>query len=383
MKQQLGRALALLAVIAAVVVAAPTGVPGSPDSARALVGDCTPGADWGTLRTDLATQVVQLVNQHRASLGLSQLAVTTPLIERCGLEVAPHGVLPLHAARRSRPARRPRRQRPAAGLRLPGNDRGLGREHRLRLRDRQRGHAGLAQLARPPRQHRDGELPRDRRRRSREQQRHDLLDAGVRHLDDRRLDAPAASPPPAPVYACSNGADDDGDGKVDYPADPGCASTTDNDEYNAPAPPPPPRRPTPARTAGTTTSTARSTTPPTPAARRRPTTTSTTPPPHPRRRPTYACSNGKDDDFDGKIDYPADTGCSGPTDNTEAQGLRLEVRPGGAPAALRLLCKRPLDRGDSRSTSSRPSCRHRQHGAEEEREHACAEESVLRTGPTR
>ena len=79
MKQQLARAVALLAVITAVVVAAPTGVPGSPDGARAVVGDCTPGADWGTLRNDLAGQVVQLVNQHRASLGLAQLAVTTPL----------------------------------------------------------------------------------------------------------------------------------------------------------------------------------------------------------------------------------------------------------------------------------------------------------------
>ena len=80
-----------------------------------------------------------------------------------------------------------------------------------------------------------------------------------------------APPPPAPTYACSNGRDDDGDGKIDYPADPGCTSTTDNDEYNAP---------------------------PAPA-------------------PTYACSNGRDDDGDGKVDYPADPGCTSPTDNNE------------------------------------------------------------------
>jgi uncharacterized protein YkwD len=72
------RALALAAVISAVVVAAPGGLPGSPATADA-VGDCTPGADWGTLRQDLSTQVVQLVNQHRASRGLTQLTVTTPL----------------------------------------------------------------------------------------------------------------------------------------------------------------------------------------------------------------------------------------------------------------------------------------------------------------
>ena len=77
-KKLFGRILALVAVVAAVAVVGPTGVPGSPAGAAA-VGDCTPGSDWGTLRQDLATQVVQLVNQHRASRGLTQLAVTTPL----------------------------------------------------------------------------------------------------------------------------------------------------------------------------------------------------------------------------------------------------------------------------------------------------------------
>lgn len=40
--------------------------------------------------------------------------------------------------------------------------------------------------------------------------------------------------------ACSNKRDDDADGKVDYPADPGCASATDTDETDAATPPPPP-----------------------------------------------------------------------------------------------------------------------------------------------
>ncbi len=34
-------------------------------------------------------------------------------------------------------------------------------------------------------------------------------------------------------YACSNGIDDDGDGLIDYPYDPGCATRNDDDEYNA------------------------------------------------------------------------------------------------------------------------------------------------------
>jgi hypothetical protein len=40
--------------------------------------------------------------------------------------------------------------------------------------------------------------------------------------------------PPPPVYQCNDGKDNDGDGLIDM-ADPGCSSKTDNDEYNAPA----------------------------------------------------------------------------------------------------------------------------------------------------
>ena len=86
------------------------------------------------------------------------------------------------------------------------------------------------------------------------------------------------SPPPPPRRQCSDGVDNDGDGKIDYPNDPGCTGTADNDEYNAP---PPPRRYRSARTASTTTATARSTGPPTQAAPTAPTTTNTT---HHRRR---------------------------------------------------------------------------------------------------
>ncbi|MBP6858083.1 MAG: DUF11 domain-containing protein [Candidatus Pacebacteria bacterium] len=35
-----------------------------------------------------------------------------------------------------------------------------------------------------------------------------------------------------PTYQCNDGYDNDGDGKVDYPNDPGCSSYNDNDEYN-------------------------------------------------------------------------------------------------------------------------------------------------------
>jgi hypothetical protein len=61
--------------------------------------------------------------------------------------------------------------------------------------------------------------------------------AAISHLSGR------GSPKPQ----CSNGFDDDSDGKVDYPADSGCTSKTDKSEYNAvrsiPPPPPPPPPP--------------------------------------------------------------------------------------------------------------------------------------------
>jgi hypothetical protein len=37
-----------------------------------------------------------------------------------------------------------------------------------------------------------------------------------------------------PTYQCSDGIDNDGDKKIDYPADPGCSSPTDNNEFNLP-----------------------------------------------------------------------------------------------------------------------------------------------------
>jgi hypothetical protein len=39
---------------------------------------------------------------------------------------------------------------------------------------------------------------------------------------------------------CSDAYDNDGDGKIDYPADPGCFGPQDNDETDPPPPPPPP-----------------------------------------------------------------------------------------------------------------------------------------------
>jgi hypothetical protein len=62
---------------------------------------------------------------------------------------------------------------------------------------------------------------------------------------------------------CNDGIDNDGDGKIDYPADPGCTSAIDDDETNP------------------------------------------------------QCNDGIDNDADGFIDFPSDPGCSSLLDNSE------------------------------------------------------------------
>ncbi len=81
---------------------------------------------------------------------------------------------------------------------------------------------------------------------------------------------PGTPPPPPPPAACADGLDNDGDGLVDFPADPGCASSSDTDETDAPPPPPP-----------------------------------------------AACADGLDNDGDGLTDYPADPGCADLLDTDE------------------------------------------------------------------
>jgi uncharacterized protein YkwD/chitodextrinase len=61
-------ALAGIAAVAAVVV-----------PSAGAVTNCSVSSSWGTNRADLASQVVALVNQHRASIGRSQLSVSSSL----------------------------------------------------------------------------------------------------------------------------------------------------------------------------------------------------------------------------------------------------------------------------------------------------------------
>jgi serine/threonine protein kinase len=104
--------------------------------------------------------------------------------------------------------------------------------------------------------------------------------------------------------ACADHRDNDGDGKTDYPRDRGCSSASDRNEHNrrptiTPPPPPPPVTP-PANPVA----------PATPATITPPVAAPTTP-------RLAVCKDGRDNDTDGKTDYPADPDCSSPTDPAE------------------------------------------------------------------
>ncbi|MGQ0698774.1 MAG: OmpA family protein [Panacagrimonas sp.] len=110
-----------------------------------------------------------------------------------------------------------------------------------------------------------------------------LLNIGLQ-LPLRKKPLPPAPPPPvevvAPAAICADTLDNDGDGLIDFPGDPGCSAADDTDETDPPQ-----------------------------------------------------CSDGKDNDGDGLIDFPGDKGCTGADDNDEvdpcktpAPGERISLK---------------------------------------------------------
>jgi hypothetical protein len=102
-----------------------------------------------------------------------------------------------------------------------------------------------------------------------------------------------------PTNQCADGIDNDGDGLIDYPQDPGCDSARDNDE--------------------------------------------TDPPP-----PAAQCADGIDNDGDGKIDL-ADPGCVNSTDNDETDPpppvfVSVPATPAATPSGPRFLSPFPIVR---------------------------------------
>lgn len=97
-----------------------------------------------------------------------------------------------------------------------------------------------------------------------------------------------------PVPECRDGVDNDDDGLIDHPDDPGCSSRSDDSESPDPTPSP---APTPTGTESPSPSPSES------------------PSPSPSPGVT-ACSDGIDNDGDGLVDG-ADTGCKSPEDDEE------------------------------------------------------------------
>jgi hypothetical protein len=111
-----------------------------------------------------------------------------------------------------------------------------------------------------------------------------------------------------PAPQCSDGIDNDGDGRIDWPYDPGCSSAYDNNEADHPQPLPECADGKDNDGNGTTDF------PADPGC-------FAAADPHERSsilNPEYACSDGLDNDGDGLIDWPADPGCSDPNDIDEA-----------------------------------------------------------------
>ncbi|MDH3686496.1 MAG: hypothetical protein OEP95_09735 [Myxococcales bacterium] len=88
---------------------------------------------------------------------------------------------------------------------------------------------------------------------------------GEEACDDGNAATGDGCTPACVIEECSNGEEDDADGLIDYPSDPGCAALTDLSE----------------------------------------------------RSPTLPCDDGADNDGDGLIDFPEDPDCTGPTGPTE------------------------------------------------------------------
>jgi uncharacterized lipoprotein NlpE involved in copper resistance len=117
------------------------------------------------------------------------------------------------------------------------------------------------------------------------------------------------SPPPPPIYECSDDQDNDHDGHTDYPSDPGCSGPTDKNEYNAP-----PAGGGSGSGTGTNTNT----------------NTNTNNNSNTNinnitiggglsggSSSRSQCDDNRDNDGDGDVDYPEDRGCSSRNDDSE------------------------------------------------------------------
>jgi hypothetical protein len=151
----------------------------------------------------------------------------------------------------------------------------------------------------------------------------------------------------APSQECADGRDNDNDTKVDFPADPGCVSALDNDETDGPPPPPPY-----CSDGQDNDGDAKVDFPDDPGCISALDNDETDPPaaPPPPPPPAPQCSDGQDNDSDAKIDFPADPGCVSASDNDE-------IDPALVPKKATLLSPFPVVRlvGEVRGGAARVS----------------------------
>ncbi len=133
----------------------------------------------------------------------------------------------------------------------------------------------------------------------------DLHDSDCSSVADPRESGDASTP-------CSNGQDDDGDGHVDFPDDPGCVAAGDPDEAD-------PQRVAACANGVDDDGDGLADYPIDPGCAGRGDPDESDPPVLPD------CGNGEDDDGDGAIDYPADTGCDAAGDDREIGGCGPDV----------------------------------------------------------
>lgn len=219
------------AVAATLVLLAALG----PGAGRATAtGDCTADPGWGTVRSELTGRIFELVNQHRTARGLTALSGS--------------GSLGASATWKARHM--------AAYTYMTHNDPAppVARSAEARFEtcgyptERAGWGENIAYGYATPEAVMQAWLNSAGHRANIENPSFRTLGVGAASSSTGRIywaqafgtQTGSTPPPPPPSYACSNGVDDDGDAKVDYPADPGCTSSSDNDEYNASAPPPPP-----------------------------------------------------------------------------------------------------------------------------------------------
>jgi uncharacterized protein YkwD len=80
----IGARLRTAATVAALAAAVFALSPAPARPAATVVGDCTPGANWGSLNASFAAQVLDLVNQHREAMGLGTLSTSPTLTAAAG-----------------------------------------------------------------------------------------------------------------------------------------------------------------------------------------------------------------------------------------------------------------------------------------------------------